>query len=145
MPDRDPLTGVPPSRHPFQFWALAACVLSGLQVGFGIGRPTTLEEILPDYMVALWGWTLMIGGFLGLVAGWWRDRITGLLLERIALTTIALITLIYGVVVAKQAGGPAVVTSSFLISISVSAGWRIVHVNRELRTLQRWIEQNLND
>lgn len=145
MPDRDPLTGVPPSRHPFQFWVLAACVLSGIQIMIGSGRPTTMEAVLPDYMVVIWGITLLISGGLGIVAGWWPDRITGLLLERIALGTLCGVSAIYGVVVASQAGGPAVVTSSFQISVSVAAGWRIVHVNRELRTLQRWIERNLGD
>jgi hypothetical protein len=142
VPDRDPLTGVPPSRHPFQFWALTACFLSGVASAIGPGKPGTMQELLPDYMVDLWGWTMMVGGLLGLIAGFWKDRITGLLMERLALLTIGGVTLVYGVVVLAVGGLGATTAGTFCLSMSVASFWRVVHVNRELRTLSRWIEQN---
>lgn len=142
MPDRDPLTGVPPSRHPFQFWALAACALAGFATAFDFGQPGTLVELMPDYMVTLWGWTCMIGGVLGLVSSFWRDRITGLLLERIALTAIGGVMLIYGAVLYFVAGDKGYVASSFCIGIGIASAWRIVHINRELKVLTRWIGEH---
>lgn len=142
MPDRDPLTGVPPSRHPFQFWALTACMLGGLNAMFGRGAPGSLSEILPGYAVAVWAGTLFVGGALGIAAGWWRDRITGLLLERVALGAIGGITLIYGIVVYKIAGTPGSFISLFMLSMTAASIWRIRHVNRELGVLTRWIERH---
>lgn len=142
MPDRDPLTGVPPSRHPFQFWALAACMLGGLNSMFGEGAPGSLQEILPAYALYVWGITLFVGGALGIVSGWWRDRITGLLLERIALGAIAGITIIYALVVYKVAGGSASFIAMFMASMSIASTWRVRHINRELKILMRWIERH---
>lgn len=142
MPDRDPLTGVPPSRHPFQFWVLCACVLGGAASAFDFGRPNSLDEFLPHYIVLVWGWTLMIGGLIGLAAAWWPDRITGLLLERIALWGIGGITAVYGAVLLKVLGHTASVSAFFCISIAMASFWRIRHVNRELKVLSRWIDRN---
>lgn len=99
---------------------------------------------MPDYMVLLWGWTAMIGGILGLTAGWWKDRITGLLLERLALGAIGSITALYGCVLWAVAGSTATVAATFCVSIGIASGWRIVHINRELRVLTRWIERNFD-
>lgn len=142
LPDRDPLTGVPPSRHPFQFWVLLACALNGAVVAFHVGPPRTLEDLLPTYAVTTWGWMLMLCGLIGLAAIWWRDRITGLLMERIALGGIAGITAVYSTAIVLVAGAPGYVSATFLFSISLAGVWRIVHINRELKVLTRWIERN---
>lgn len=140
----DLLTTVPPSRHPFQFWALTACVISGAGSAFDFGQPRTLAEIMPSYMIVLWGWTIMISGLVGLIASWWPDRISGLLLERIALGGIGGSCAIYGALLYKIAGGPGFFAATFCMSIALASAWRIMHVNRELHVLQRWIERNLD-
>lgn len=144
MPDRDPLTGVPASRHPFQFFALAACAISGFSTVFDLGQPQTLTALMPSFMVILWGWTLMMGSGLGIIASWWRDRITGLLLERIALGALGSSTAIYGLVLMSQSGKPGFVASMLCLSISVASFWRIIHVNRELKTLKKWIRTRMS-
>ena len=98
---------------------------------------------MPEYMVALWGWTAMLGGTLGLLGSFWRDRITGLLLERVALAGVAGASIVYGSVLLYVARGTGVVAASFLIGISIASIWRIRHVNRELRILTRWIGEHL--
>lgn len=142
MPDRDPLTGVPASRHPFQFWALAACSASGFSTAFDFGQPGTLVELMPEYMVLLWGYTNMLGGLLGLAASFWKDRITGLLLERLALFAVGGVMFVYGAVLYFVAGEPGYVASSFCVGIAFASWWRIVHVNRELKVLTRWIGEH---
>lgn len=143
VPDRDPLTGVPPSRHPFQFFALAACIIAGASSVFDLSRPGTMEELLPEYAVALWGCVMMVGGALGITAGWWIDRIMGLLIERVALGAIAGVTGIYALVLVALNPGISGVPAAFLTSICIASIWRIRHVNRELQTLSEWIERNL--
>ena len=141
MPDRDPLTGVPASRHPFQFWALAASMFAGLSTVLQIGEPGTLVALLPKHTVIAWGATVMVGGALGVVASWWKDRITGLLLERIALAGIGGGTFIYGGVLIYVASSAATTAALYCLATAIASAWRIRHVNRELGVLTRWIER----
>jgi len=143
LPDRDPLTGVTPSRHPFQFWVLFFLGLSGATVAFNLGQPGSLTELMPQIVVRTWGATVMLGGIVGIAAGWWKDRITGLLLERIALAAVGGMTGVYGFVLMGVAGGVGIFSGFLALSVTVASFWRIIHVNRELKVLTRWIEQNL--
>lgn len=140
---RDPLTSVPPSRHPFQIWVLAACTLSGFSIiAFG-GHPQSLQALMPSAILYAWGTLLMIGGIIGLSSAWWPDRITGLLMEKMALGTIGASATVYAGCVLWFAHGPGVVSAIFLLSIGCASVWRIRQVNRELGTLARWNRRRL--
>lgn len=141
MRERDPLNAIPASRHPFQFWALAACALSGFSTAFDFGQPGTLVDLMPESMVLLWGWVNMFGGLLGLAASFTKDRILGLLMERIALAAVGGVMLIYGVALYFIAGEKAYVAASFCIGIGIASAWRMVHIRRELAILTEWIER----
>lgn len=136
--DRDPLTGIPPSRHPFQIWLLAAAVFSGAQTLIqGDRAPATLEQLIPSWSIYTWAALLLVAGVLGIPAGWWRDRITGLLMERIALASLAVSTLVYASILLSVAGKPGTVSACFQLSVGIACVWRILHVGRELRGLKR--------
>jgi hypothetical protein len=137
--DRDPLTGIPASRHPFQFWMLTAAVFAGTSALLTEAAPATLESLIPQWTVYIWSGLLIIGGALGLPAGFWKDRLTGLLLERIALAALAAACFVYAIVLVAVAGKPGTVSAAFQMTVSIAAIWRIVHVNRELRLLTLWI------
>lgn len=139
--DRDPLTGIPASRHPFQFWMLTAAVFAGTSALLTEAAPATLESLIPQWTVYVWSFLLITGGALGLPAGFWKDRLTGLLLERIALASLAAACFVYAIVLLAVAGGPGTTAAVFQMTVSIAAIWRIVHVNRELRLLTLWISK----
>lgn len=120
-----------------------ACAASGMAALLNIGEPITLIRLMPRFMVDVWGWNLMLGGLLGLIAPWWRDRITGLLLERVALLCLGGITAVYAVALYVIWGSQAVMSIPLTGSITVASLWRVVHINRELKVLTRWIERFL--
>lgn len=141
----DPMAAVPPSRHPFQIWVLVACILSGITTVGDWGRPGTLNEILPEYMMMLWGWVLLLAGGLGIAAAFWKDRITGLLIERIALGGLGGILVVYGVAARIVGGSSATVIMIMCASLGAASFWRIHHVHRDLRRLHRWIEAHYDN
>lgn len=138
IPAKDPLRSIPPSRHPFQFWAMIACAASGLG-NMITGSTSIVYDLLPAYSVKIWGTSLFISGVLALISAFLSDRITGLLLERIALSGVLFATLIYGVVVLYLAGTGALIPGFLSIGISVAAGWRIVHATREIYIIQNML------
>lgn len=139
LPRRDPLGPLPPSRHPFQFWALLACVLSGFAHVAGFADHDSAIFLLPTWAVYVWSMSLMAGGLLALVAGWWRDRVTGLLLERVGLAAIAGVTPVYATVLFTAFGMTAIVPGTLSYAISIAAVWRVIHIHRELVILKRFI------
>lgn len=140
---RDPLTSVPPSRHPFQIWLLLACALGGTSTVFSWGPPGTLEMLLPNWVVVVWGITLMIGGSVGLVAPWIPDAITSRLLERLALFGIGSMATVYAFVILYVAGRVGLVSFILLTAIGAASLWRVHQLNREIRVLGRWARRKI--
>jgi hypothetical protein len=139
VPARDPLAAIPPSRHPFQFWSLVACVAGG--AGNLYGSSGLLSALLPRYAVVTWALVMMVGGMIAIVGSWWRDRVTGLLMERIALTAIASTSLVYGGSVIYLFGERVVLAGAITVGVSIASAWRVVHVNRELKVLRQFIDR----
>jgi len=139
MPARDPLSAIPPSRHPFQFWVIFALSLSGATNFFASG--SEVMELVNPFFHKVWASTLMIGGALALVGAYWRDRVTGLLLERIALTAIGISCPTYASVFILQVGISAGVGGVLTLLVGVASLWRVVHVNRELRIMRSFIDR----
>lgn len=54
-------------REPFEVYISALCVVVGGPLLVNGAAPATVEESLPDPLVALWGLELVIGGILTLV------------------------------------------------------------------------------
>lgn len=130
----DPLASVPPSRNPFQVWLLTASVASGW-VNLLEGPDTSFNREMPGWIAVAWGLILVLGGTIGLISAWWSDRITGLLLERTALGSMAMAMFAYGSVVLYTFGWIGFQTSSMTIAAGIACLWRVRHINRELAIL----------
>lgn len=142
VPAKDPLSAIPPSRHPFQFWVLFALFVSGAANFFTPGS-VVLREGLDPFFHKLWAVTLMISTLLGLISAFLSDRISGLLVERIALLTMGLSCPAYAIVVGIQMGVQfAFVSIVIMFSIGIAGVWRAVHVSRELRILRHFVTRH---
>lgn len=141
MRNRDPLTEIPPSKHPFQFWMMAACMMSGFSNMVRYNKDSAFNDLLPPWSVFGWGFILFVSGSLAITAAWWRDRVTGLLLERLALSALAAACTIYAIAVALLVGGDASQTIAFTASAGIASAWRVRHLNHELFRLARFAER----
>lgn len=137
----DPLSAVPPSKHPYQFWAMAACVMGGFGVLVG-ARPGSLEALLPQWAVYLWAVILLGGGSMAIFSAWWHDRTIGMLVERIAHFSIGLGTFVYGIGLIAVFGIDRF--SPLAFGISLAAMWRVRHVTRELTKLRQFMAEVIN-
>lgn len=143
IPARDPLATIPPSRHPFQAWIMVACIIAG--AGNLVDSQSAINDVLPAYIVKIWAISLLAAGALTLTGAYFKDRIMGLLIERAGLTTLCGAAVCYGVAIILVAGPAAAVPGPLTISIGIAAGWRVIHVNRELKVLSRFISKNYLD
>jgi hypothetical protein len=140
VPARDPLRAIPPSRHPFQIWVLAALIISGAANFFTPGSEV-LQEGLSPAVHKMWAAIIFASGLICIVSAWWHDRVMGLLLERTGMWTLGVVCPAYALLVYMQTGfslGVPGVTLTALIGLA--AIWRGIHANRELKILRRFME-----
>lgn len=140
VPAKDPLGAIPPSRHPFQFWVLSALAFNGLTNFFAAGSEAVASTVDP-FFHKVWALTLFVGTMCALIGAFWRDRVMGLLLERVGLVTMGVSTPVYGIAYAFQVGPSAIGPAIIMLSIGVASFWRVVHVNRELRILRGFMSR----
>lgn len=138
IPAKDPMTAIPPSRHPFQLWTLLACVIGG--AGNLVDSKSAINALLPHYIVLVWAVSLLFSGLLAIVGAFVKDRIFGLLLERTGLSTLGVAATCYGLGIMFVAGQAAVVSGPLTISVGIASFWRVAHVNRELRILSKFMK-----
>lgn len=132
----DPLAPIPPSRHPFQFWTLTAGFISGW-VTLIEDPDTAISRIASSMVTTVWGLLLVISTSTALISAWWPDRITGLLMERAALTFFGAGSLIYGGLLIWEFGAVGAATGSITIAAGVASLWRVRHIGREMAVLVR--------
>lgn len=105
--------------------------------------PEVLQEGLSPFMHKTWALLLFLSATIALVSSWWRDRVMGLLMERLGLTTMGLSSPLYAVVVIYQAGlGVGVLGITLTASVGAASLWRAIHVNRELKILRHFMARN---
>lgn len=140
VPAKDPLAAIPPSRHPFQVWVMFACALGGLGNLITPGSDAA-RELLHPVFVEIWAVTLLFGGLTALISLFWRDRVMGMLIERLALTAIGISCPTYALILGMAAGLSAVVGATLTASVGIAALWRVFHINRELRMLRDFMRR----
>jgi hypothetical protein len=142
VPARDPLQAIPPSRHPFQLWVLVALLISGL-ANFLTPGSEVLQEGLNPLMHKTWALTLTVSALMALASAWWRDRITGLLLERTGLLAMGVSCPLYALIVYLQSGlsvgVPGITLTTLLGGACLN---RAIHVHRELKILRHFVTRH---
>lgn len=92
------------SRHPFQIYILALCLLTGIPTMLGIApKPGAIESLVPPLIAVVWSYTLVIGAAMGLGGSFWRNRGTGLILEQLGLSFAGYSCLFYAVILVVYA------------------------------------------
>ena len=120
---------------------LIGTFLSGLGNLTGLTTSASVIELLPHWAVMFWAVLIMFTSSLCVWSNWIRDRVMGLLLERIGLYGLGGTCMVYGVAIIwvfRQDGSSA---SMVILSIGVASFWRAKHVNNELRALKKFIEE----
>lgn len=122
-PWRQPLLS---GRHPFEVFLLCMCAGSGIPLAFGAPRPGSINDVLPEALAVGWGLALAIGSVVALTGIWWRNRVSGIILEQIGLVSVGWAAIIYGVAVVIFAGWAAAFPATFVLGFGVAClvRWR---------------------
>ncbi|MFI7113943.1 hypothetical protein ACIBK9_47035 [Nonomuraea sp. NPDC050227] len=134
---------VPLAEHPFELLFGLLFLLNGTAISFGAGPPASINATLPPAVVLAWGAIQLLAGLLivaGIILRYWRPSLLllGLRLERAGLWPLAAAVSVYGVVVVRYAGAPAVYTAGVLAAVAAACAARARTLARLEKTIIKY-------
>jgi hypothetical protein len=127
---------VPSIRSPFEIVLLVACIIGGIG---GLINPTStspaVSRVLPEWLLVSWYAALIASGACTLIGVSFR-RVFGLYIERIGLTLLTGICMVYAVSVLAGGGYPFAFAAITVMSFAVACGYRLRQIQRDLRAIE---------
>lgn len=120
-------------RHPFELFTLYLAFLVALPTVLQIiPEPGSIRALMPAWLS--WGWsaTLLAGSVTAIAGIYWRNRITGLILEQLGLAGTGVGAAAYAVAVVYIAGTDGLIAGAFCIGFSVACVRRYFHIQQTL-------------
>jgi len=115
-------------RDPLKMFLLLLCVLTGGRQFFD----PPVGDLMPWWGLATWFLVLLVFGLAGLVGVAWRDPITGLLIERVAVAVLGFVALAYAVGLAVHQGDREVWNVSIVGLFAVACSAKVWHITVDL-------------
>lgn len=123
-------------RHPHEVFLLVFSVAGGLAFLLGAGPPSSLEELLPRFVLYAWYWALLLGGVLGLLGCYWRHNVElGLALERGGMMLATAAGLLYVAAILSLAWPQGVGAAIYIGSYAVACLVRTLQITRDLHRI----------
>jgi hypothetical protein len=125
-------------RHrPHEVLFLAFSALVGLAFVAGAKPPTTLERLLPLWVLWTWYLLLLASGLIGLASFTLVDPYRALVLERAAMYGQVAAPTLYGVALIGTRQAAAMFVAAFVLTLAVASAWRGWQVSRGIRALRQ--------
>lgn len=118
-------------RHPFEVAMLSVAAIIGASRLLA-HTSGTLERALPDLLVITWYVLLTLSSVTGLVGIFWREPVTGLLIERAGMSGMFASCIVYTTVLIAFSGWAAVAAAGFVLGFAVAALIRALDIGRML-------------
>jgi len=116
----------PAARYPADpraVFILALSVFSGVTALAVEQAPQTLESVLPQWAVVMWGVLLTLGSAVTL-AGMARQTVNGIITEQIGSVMVAATTVFYSGIAFWEIGSPALQNVGIILAWGLSCGVR---------------------
>ena len=124
-------------RHrPHEVLFLAFSALVGAAFIIGAKPPSTLERLLPIWVLWTWYLLLLASGLIGLVSFALNDPYRALVLERAAMYGQTAAPILYGIALASTGQAAALFAAAFVLTWSAASGWRAWQVGQGIRLLR---------
>lgn len=138
MPDRRVLVVASRRRDPPELFLLALCLLTAASGLFGAQPPSSVQAVMPSWLVT--GWYVMLGaaGAVGVLGNLWPGRgqlATAWRLRLAGQLFAAGPAAAYAVAAFAYAGGRALVAGALVVVWALICTWQAALLARDLRRL----------
>lgn len=120
-------------RHPFELFTLYLAVLVALPTVLGlIPEPGSIRALMLAWMS--WGWSaiLLVGSAVAIAGVYWKERVTGLILEQLGLAGVGVGAAAYAVAVVYVVGTDGLFAAAFCVGFAVACVRRYFHIQQTL-------------
>src|SRR4051794_14835141 len=119
MPHRylTPASRYPPD--PRAIFILSLCVVAGIPLALGGGKPQSIEALMPAWVVVVWGFNLVAGAVTTLIGMGLRTA-TGILLEQVGSVWVGAATVFYGTAIVLVGGQAAAFGAAIVFGWGIS-------------------------
>lgn len=125
-------------RHrPHEVVFLAFSALAGAAFVAGVKPPSSLEVLVPVWILWTWFLLLLASGVIGLVSFTRRDPYQALVLERAAMVGHIAAPAVYGLALLATGAATALFAGAFFAAWAGASAWRLVQVNQGIRALRQ--------
>lgn len=116
---------------------LGLCLLSGVSYLAGARAPTSVEAVMPDWLVAAWKVALVIAGLVGIVGNLWPGDLGTALLVRLSGQLLASGPgAAFSIAAFAYAGQPALFAGGLVAAWAVACLWTARHLAQDLRAIR---------
>jgi hypothetical protein len=125
-------------RHrPHEVVFLAFSALVGAAFVAGVKPPSSVETLVPTWILWTWYLLLLASGAIGLVSFTLADMYRALVLERAAMFGHVAAPALYGVALLSTRAGTAFFAGAFFTAWACASAWRLWQVNQGIRALRQ--------
>ncbi len=118
---------------PFQWPIIVASVVIGVTLLVATrATKSTLLRLMPPWVLLVLGLGMAVGGVITL-AGMSSQTLTGLDVERVGLSLLLLLWVLYGTLAWAYVGPAALLQEELLSAFAGSCGWRAWQVTKQVR------------
>lgn len=135
------------SRHPFQLFLLALCIVSGLPTLLGANPgPASIEALLPELMVRVWSFMLVVGAAISLIGAALKNRVNGILVEQVGLVMVGVAAVFYAfgifIVIGFQVGA---ISASIILGFGAACLYRWYQLQRYIKAVRDVIAERADN
>jgi hypothetical protein len=138
-----PTTGPRPLGpiNPFELYLMLAATLQGFTVLAHLARPSSIEALLPRWLVILWAGLLVVGGILtGAGLTWPGDPFTAIEIKRVGLVASGIGASAYAVAL-FEIGPGGIVAGLYAAGFVAACAVRVWQIRRALRAARAYLAE----
>jgi len=122
------------SRSPLQTFLLALCLVSGILIATGVSRNPVTKE-MGEPWATIWGFSLCVGAAVALIGAFWKNRITGMLIERSGILLLGLASLLWPILVTSNVGLDGLYSSTITLIFSIACFFQVRYINKHINLI----------
>lgn len=128
------------SRSPLQIFLLVLCILSGLVIVMDRSDSKVIQE-MGEPWASLWGVCLVAGSIIAIVGAFWKNKITGMLIERSGTVLLGGASFLWPILAVKIVGLDAAYPAAVTLMFSFACVWQVVYINHHMSLILNAIDK----
>ena len=132
------------SRSPLQLFLLLLILTAGLTILFGQSQNKVIIE-MGSLWSSIWGGTLVISSIVCLAGSYWKDRISGMFIERSGTILLGGSSFLWPILVLINVGIDGAYTAVSTFIFSAFCFWHVVYINRHIHLILNAIDKAHED